>query len=145
MKAERSFELGAPCHHSAIHVPHRTSHPSGLVGEQQLHHVRHIRGTSHTADWMKPIEALKCLIDLVPIDKRALDGRYDDGGRDRIHPDSIFRQFHGKVLRQGMQARLSHRIGGRRRRLDRLFRPHRCNVVDRAAAVPVSYCGPLPG
>ena len=61
-------------------------------------------------------------------------GRLDERERDRVDADALGRELEREVLGQRVAAGLGGRVGARRRRGDRVDRPHRADVDDRAAA-----------
>ena len=97
--------------------------------------------SAHPADRVETVETLQRFFDLGGRDEGAVDRRNYDGGRDRVNPDFVLREFHREMLRERMQACLGHRIGAGRRGLDRLLRPHRADVHNGSAAMPTHVPG----
>lgn len=89
-------------HDAAVHVPDGAGAPGVFVGEQKIGDGGNVLGAADTADGMEAVESGDGLLDLRRLDERAIDRGGDDGGRDGVHADFVFRQFDGEVLGDGV-------------------------------------------
>src|SRR5262245_51569540 len=125
-----SCELVSPCHDATVHIPDCARYPRSLVGQQETNHFGDIMRLADSSDRVERVESLQSGMDFVLIDEALVDRCLDNGGRDRVYADSSSSQFHCKMLRKRVKARLGHGVRGGRSRGDCLSRPHRSNVYD---------------
>ena len=107
--------------------------PAPARGEEQ-HRLDDVRRLPAAAERVEPVDGLEHLLRLLRRHEALVGRRLDERERDRVDADAVRGQLEREVLGQHVPARLGGGVGARRRRRDRVERPHRADVDDRAAA-----------
>ena len=92
-------------------------------------------GCAVAAERVEVADALEHLLGLLGGEEALVGGRLDERERDRVDADLLRRELEREVLGQRVAARLRGRVGAGRGGGDRVDRPHRADVDDRAAAL----------
>ncbi len=97
--------LIASSHDAAVDVEDGAGDPAGVVGEQVDDGRREVLRGADPAEWVKSVEALQRLVDLVRRNEGLVDGRGDDSRCDGVDTDVTVGQLDGQIVGEGVRGR----------------------------------------
>src|SRR5215210_8464328 len=120
--------------HAAVDREGRAGDPGRLAAGEEEDRLDDIAGLAAAAERVEAVDRVEHLLRLVGREEALVGGRLHEREGDRVHADVLARQLECEVLGQRVATGLGGRVRAGRGGGDRVDRPHRADVDDRAAA-----------